>query len=74
MRFWVRRKLQKPSVYSKSEVRLGPGGEDEVADALGLDQYPQALRQGVVERVRLMDVYRQGSRNGRNTVCQSSLG
>jgi hypothetical protein len=28
-------------VFKEREVHLGPGGEDEAADALGLDQYPK---------------------------------
>ena len=38
-------------VLEEREVRFGPGREDAAADALGLDQHPQALRQGIVERV-----------------------
>nr|WP_237409410.1 hypothetical protein [Streptomyces sp. M2CJ-2] len=38
-------------VLEEREVHLGPGREDAAAEALGLDQHPQVLRQGIVERV-----------------------
>ncbi|MGW7201318.1 transposase [Streptomyces chryseus] len=40
-----------PNDAAEGEVRLGAGGEDAAADALGVDDYPQVLREGVVVRV-----------------------
>lgn len=54
-------------VFKGREVHFGPGGEDEAADALGLDQLTRRA-------VSLMGVYCPGSRNRRSTVCQRVLG